>query len=214
MPNWDKQHHLYQNEDWINKPSIFAHWAVSYFPNHGSVIDLGGGQGQDSRYFSDLGFKVTLVDYSDVALYYFERKSDTETRNKIINIKHDLREPLPFEDESYDVVYSHLALHYFDNKTTYKLFDEIYRILKPNGVLVALLNSTSDPEYYESKINSDGLIKVDDVYKRYFNLENIKPFIENFYTEVLDDKGETYKDRAKGVDHLIRYVGSKKSWKT
>lgn len=209
MPNWDKQHHLYHETDWIDKPSIFAKWVTKYFPNNGSLIDLGGGQGQDSRYFCELGFKVTLVDYSDAALYYFERKTDTETRNKVINIKHDLSEPFPFQDESYDIVYSHLALHYFDTKTTQQIFDEVHRILKPNGTFTALLNSTTDPEYYEKKVNRQGLIKIDDMYKRYFNLENIKPFITKFETIVLDNQGETYKDRDKGVENLIRYVGKK-----
>ncbi len=210
MTNWDQKHHIYQNEEWIDKPSIFARWVTKYFPNSGSLIDLGGGQGQDSRYFSNLGFRVTLVDYSDVALYYFEKKSDTETRNKIINIKHDLSEPFPIHDQTYDIVYSHLALQYFDTKTTMQIFDEVHRILKPNGIFTALLNSTSDPEYYEKKVNKNGLIKIDGMYKRCFNLENIKPFIEKFESIILDSQGETYKDRVKGVENLIRYVGRKK----
>ena len=209
MPNWDKQHHIYHQEDWIDKPSIFAQWVINYFPNSGSLIDLGGGQGQDSRFFSGLGYKTTLVDYSDVALYYFEKKSDLETRNKIVNIKHDLGKPFPLHDESYDIVYSHLALHYFDVNTTHQIFNEIYRILKPNGIFTALLNSTADPKYYEKKLNKQGLIKDNDLLKRFFNLDNIQPFISKFQTILLDNNGETYKDRAIGTKNLIRYVGEK-----
>jgi len=72
-----------------------------------------------------------------------------------------------------------------------------------------LLNSTTDPEYFENKVNKQGLIKIGDMQKRYFNLENIKPFITKFKTIILDNQGEAYKDRAKGVKNLIRYIGQK-----
>jgi len=43
--------------------------------------------------------------------------------------------PLPFKDKEFDIVHaSHILEHIEDNKKFFALMDEIYRILKPNGV--------------------------------------------------------------------------------
>ena len=58
----------------------------------------------------------------------------------------DLTKPLPFADQSFDAVYFHLALHYFDNQKTIEVFNEIHRVLKTGGVFAAFFNTINDPE--------------------------------------------------------------------
>lgn len=45
-------------------------------------------------------------------------------------------EKLPFEDNSFDKVYSSLVFHQLDKITKLKCLEEIYRILRPNGELI------------------------------------------------------------------------------
>jgi SAM-dependent methyltransferase len=169
---WSKQHDKYALTDWIKKPSIFAEWALQYLPAHGVLIDLGAGQGQDSRFFAEKGFTVTSTDFSTTALAIAQQNSSLPI--DYINV--DLSNPLPFADNSFDVVYAHLSLHYFDGDITKHLFDEIHRIMKHGGILTALCNSDQDLEIQEGKPIEPAFLEVDGISKRYFSPESARAF--------------------------------------
>ena len=126
---WSKIHSNYKEQDWINKPSLFAETAIKYFPKSGKVLDLGAGQGQDTKFFAEQGYQVISTDISDSALELNKAKNPLTLKDKITVEKLDLTSDFPFPDESFDVVYAHLSLHYFDHDTTTKIFDEIERVL-------------------------------------------------------------------------------------
>jgi predicted SAM-dependent methyltransferase len=50
-------------------------------------------------------------------------------------IKHNLLTPLPFEDNSFDAVYNSHVLEHFSKRDAAKFIAEIYRVLKPGGIL-------------------------------------------------------------------------------
>jgi ubiquinone/menaquinone biosynthesis C-methylase UbiE len=206
---WNKQHERYAQAEWINKPSIFGEWALQYFPPQGKVLDAGCGQGQDSRLFASKGYDVTAVDFAAEALRFAAEKTPEELKGKINYRETDLSKPLVFPDGSFDVVYSHLATHYFDTATTQKLFDELYRVLKPGGTLILLVNSTTDPEIPSGTKIEDDFYQMGDMQKRFFSPDSIKKFAGKFDVVIADNEGETYKDRAVGNSHLVRLVAKK-----
>jgi len=207
---WNINHKKDADTDWIAKPSIFAHWVINLFPHKGNLLDLGAGQGQDSRFFAQRGYNVTMTDISDVALDIAKQKLAKSIHSRITIRAHDLTTPLPFPDNAFEIVYSHLALQYFDAKTTHMIFEEIYRILKPGGMAACLLNSIHDPDYHSGNEIEPGLIVINGIYKHYFSDATILPFINKFHVLVLDENGETYQDRgASNNKNLIRFVGKK-----
>lgn len=52
---------------------------------------------------------------------------------EVINV--DIRKGLPFEESSFDVVYSSHVLEHFSIQDGLSLLNEIYRVLKPNGIV-------------------------------------------------------------------------------
>lgn len=198
---WCDLHANYQKQEWIDQPSIFAETAIGYFPKTGKLLELGAGHGQDSVFFAEKGYEVTSTDIeiSALKMRLAEKKIDVQ--------QIDLRKPLPFHDGCFDVVYAHLAIHYFDQKTTEAIIREIARVLKPKGILAFLVNSTSDPEYATGKDLEKDFFQIDKVTKRYFNVESARAFTKNFKPLLLDNQGQTYKDQAKGISHLIRFIG-------
>ena len=206
---WDQLHDRYAKAEWIDKPSLFAQEMVGYFPATGKILDLGGGQGQDSRFFAQAGYEVTLTDFSDHALKYAKQKLPARLKKRIIVKKLDMTDTFPYPDKTFEVVYSHLAVHYFDEQTTAKIFGEIYRVLKPGGIVALLVNSINDPEFGQGEPLEDQLFIINGVTKRYFSLESMKKFTKNFKTIILDDRGKTYKDRSSGTQNLIQFVGCK-----
>jgi SAM-dependent methyltransferase len=211
MPNtWSDIHQsTYKESDWIDKPSLFALDAVKYFPSNGTVLELGAGQGQDSRYFAEQGYAVISTDSAGSALELSKQKLPAKLKDKVTFQHVDLFEELPFDNEKFDVVYAHLSLHYFDHEHTTRIFAEIKRILKPGGVFAFFANSINDPEYKTGKQLGDDFFQIGDMTKRYFSITSARNYGQWFDINLLDDLGETYKDTAKGIHNLIRFIGSK-----
>lgn len=59
----------------------------------------------------------------------------------------DVSKPLPFEENTFDVIYAHLSLHYFSKEQTNAILSEIQRVIKRGGIFATLLNTKMDPEY-------------------------------------------------------------------
>jgi ubiquinone/menaquinone biosynthesis C-methylase UbiE len=205
---WDKKQAKYEKLSWIDKPTSFAKFAVKFFPKSGHILELGGGQGSDARFFAKAGYNVLCTDFSKKALKIAEAKTG-KLKIKFQNL--DLAKgKLPFKDESFEIVYASLSLHYFDEKTTQKLFNEIHRILKPKGVFAMMANSMDDPEITNFE-KIDKFFYRDDLglTKRYFTVQYLEEKLKGkFETRILDNKGTMH--LLQKTQKLIRFIGVKK----
>ena len=91
------------------------------------ILDLGCGRGEFLRGFMRAGLKGYGIDQSDAA-----KKICPETEIKIGN----LEEKLPYADDSFDYVFSKSVIEHFYYPE--KLIQEIYRILKPGGMVITM----------------------------------------------------------------------------
>lgn len=205
--NWNEQHLKYAETDWINQPSMFATYAINFFPSKGKILDVGCGQGQDSRFFAEHGYDVVGIDFSDEGIRIAKEKNASSNLHFSVQ---DISEKLPFENNSFDIVYSHLAIHYFSESKTKEIFSELSRILKTNGIIAIFVNSINDPEYGTGIKIEDDYFKIGKVQKRYFSKESIIKYLNDFNVSVLNEDGETYKDRAIGTSKLVQFIGNKK----
>lgn len=96
-----------------------------------SVLCLASGGGQQSIGFTLLGATVTVVDFSQQQLEK-DRLVAKEYGKHIRVIKSDMRDLSFCEDEEFDVVYQPYSINYIPEVG--KVFDEVARILKPNGI--------------------------------------------------------------------------------
>ncbi len=203
---WNKKHPEYSTKDWIRKTTIFAKQAIEHFPKQGQILELGCGQGQDSLFFAKSGYEVLATDFSESALDEAKKQITDEIKYKIGFQLLDLNYPLPFQSDSFEVVYSHLAVHYFGEVRTKALFDEIYSVLKPGGIFAILTNTIEDPEVASGKKLEEEFYEIGDIPKRYFSVESMRKFTSKFEPLLLDNQGETHKD---DIKTLIRFVGRK-----
>ena len=92
------------------------------------VLDLGCGTGRHTAWLAQEGARVTAVDFSAGMLDQARRKA---SNGEVRFIAHDLHEPLPFGDASFDAVVSGLVLEHLRDLRGF--FVEAHRVLRPAG---------------------------------------------------------------------------------
>ena len=175
---WDKR-----NKKAMGKP-IYDLWLDNYLPllkeyKQEEILDLGCGGGCDSLYLTERGYKVLACDISKEAL--------SNTKKYIPGIKTkqmNLIEDFPFEDETYTLIIADLSIHYFTDQETIHIMEEIKRILKQNGILLARVHSTKTLNNETSLLEEvdKNLYRRGEELRRYFDKEDV----ENFFSIIGD----------------------------
>jgi malonyl-CoA O-methyltransferase len=92
------------------------------------VLDLGCGTGRHAVWLASRGAAVTAVDFSSGMLQQAAAKSGAGAIQFVV---HDLHDPLPFADHSFDRVVSGLVLEHLHDLDPF--FSESWRVLRPGG---------------------------------------------------------------------------------
>jgi SAM-dependent methyltransferase len=99
------------------------------------VLEIGCGLGTDGAQFAQAGADYTGVDLTEAAVDLARKRFELfDLQGKFQTAD---AESLDFEDESFDLVYSHGVLHH--TPETGKAIREIHRILRPGGRAVVML---------------------------------------------------------------------------
>lgn len=102
------------------------------------VLGLASGGGQQMPIFAALGAECTVLDYSERQLES-ERLVAAREDYTIDIIRADMTKPLPFPDESFDLVFHPVSNCYV--REIAPIFMETFRILKKGGVLLCGLGN-------------------------------------------------------------------------
>lgn len=98
------------------------------------ILGLACGGGQQMPIFTALGAECTVFDYSEQQLASEEMVARREGY-QIQIIRGDMSTPLPFEDESFDLVFHPVSNCYV--RFVKPIWKECLRILKPGGLLIS-----------------------------------------------------------------------------
>lgn len=98
-----------------------------------TLLGLASGGGQQMPIFTALGAKCTVIDYSKKQIeseFLVAKRENYE----IIAIQGDITKTLPFEDESFDIIFNPVSLCYIEDVKS--VFKECFRVLKHGGIFV------------------------------------------------------------------------------
>lgn len=95
------------------------------------VLDAGCGTGNLAIKMESCGANVIGIDYCAAALERYKSKNPEAEA-----IIHDLTMPLPFPDNYFDKIASNNVIYTLKKEMRNAVFDEFYRVLKPNGKIV------------------------------------------------------------------------------
>jgi len=98
-------------------------------------VDIGSGRGWVLRYLTNHSLtRVTGIDISETMINSAPEPENVISEKLVMDVD---GEDLPFTDNSVDVVTSCLALHWINDLP--RLFGEVNRILKPDGVFIGAM---------------------------------------------------------------------------
>lgn len=146
------------------------------------ILELGGGHGRDAIYFAENGFHVYVLDFSNTCLNLIKQKAkQLKFSQNITTSQHDVREVLPFEDESFDGCYSHmLYCMALTTKELEFLSDEIRRVLKPGGLNIYTVRNTDDSHYRQGTHRGEDMYENQGFIVHFFNKEKIEHLAKGF----------------------------------
>lgn len=125
---------------WDNFPKTFLNKFIE-LSGH-KIIDVGSGPGRDGLLLQETGKEVVCVDASEVMV-----KISTTRGLRSVLAEFD---NLPFENNSFDGVWSYTALLHVPKKSVDTPLKEISRVLKPFGIFALGLIEGETEEYKES----------------------------------------------------------------
>ena len=162
------------------------------------ILDLGCGIGADTLYLIERGYNVLSCDFSKEALKCVE---DNIPNSKTMYL--NMLEKFPIDNDTYSLIIADLSLQYFNNQDTIHIVNEIKRILKTDGILLARVASVNDfnfgagvGEELEKNFYFEG-----DYTKRFFDLEDVNRYfgiigsVEAEETSMTRDEDEYLKSK-------------------
>lgn len=108
------------------------------------LLDAGCGGGRNLTYFFRTGFDVSGVDQSAAAIAEIQSLAAALAPNlPPENFRVEAVEKMSFDDTTFDVVLSSAVLHFARDENQWReMVREMWRVLKPGGILFARLAST------------------------------------------------------------------------
>lgn len=151
---------------------------MRYIPNNARVLDLGCG------FYGNFLGRIKDKISSGVGIDISVNKAINNHKIKLL--KHDLNNPLPFNDNQFDIVVSLANLEHLDNPQ--QMFNEIYRVLNKKGILLLTTPSIYAKPILEFLAFKLKVIDVQEMmdHKFYFNKRSLCEYCRSagfsFYT--------------------------------
>ena len=166
------------------EPSVAATKSIKFFKkkNIKNIVELGAGLGRDTIFFAKNSINVKALDYSLSAIKIINKKiKKNNLFNSAITKIFDVRKKLPFNDNSIDGFFSHmLYCMALSTEEIEKLNNEIYRVLKPNGINIYTVRHNEDGDYKKGTHIGEDLYQNDGFIVHFFSEEKIKYLSKGF----------------------------------
>ena len=146
------------------------------------LLELGAGQGRDTLHFACNGLRVHALDYADSAVEALRAKAVAAGLSDEVSVsRHDVRERLPFVDESFDACYSHMLLCMaLTTAELEALAADVRRVLRPGGLQVYTVRTTGDAHYRAGSDRGDDMYEMGGFIVHFFSRRLVERLSSGF----------------------------------
>ncbi|MHB1142375.1 MAG: class I SAM-dependent methyltransferase [Sulfuricaulis sp.] len=173
------------------EPSEPARIMLEWLKREGKtrLLELGSGQGRDTLFLARNGLRVQALDYTATAVEAINDKARQFSLSESVTaLQHDIRQPLPLADESFDACYSHML--YCMALTTSELeflSREVWRVLRPGGLHIYTVRHTQDPDYGKGIPRGEDLYESGGFVVHYFSREKVARLAGGYEQLAIDE---------------------------
>lgn len=144
--------------------------AKSNLKEKSNVLDLGCGEGRNTRLLSENNYNVTAIDQSSHALAIVNTLYGIDKNNLICS---DAFEALSnLKESAFDLVLCWGLMHYLTNPS--RVLDEVNRILTKGSKIIISFNAEGEQR------------ETVDTVKKYFSLQEIEKLLSNSKLKIID----------------------------
>lgn len=161
---------FYREDKAQNTPSLFAEYVEKLLKPGESILELGCGNGRDTIFFADKGYKVTAIDASDVAIDSLVRKYNAKN---IWFICDDFTRSAVVKASQYKYVYSRFTLHAINAVQENEMLHNVFQALKPHGKFFVEARSINDELYGKGRAIEKNAFIYHGHYRRFIDLDDL-----------------------------------------
>ena len=166
--HWDE---YYKKDNAPSFPSPFAEYVASKLSTKQNILEIGCGNGRDSKYFSSKGHHITSLDRSAEAIELCKNLYSSD--EPIEFFYGTITDIAKTNKKKFDFIYSRFVIHAMSLNEELEMLKISYKLLKKNGQLFIECRSTNDPLSQKGEILSH-TERVFGHYRRFIFLEEFK----------------------------------------
>ncbi len=159
----------------LDKPSNFARFCLKFLKKNEFNLDIGCGNGRDTKYFLDKGYHFIGLDISEKAI----KKNKERIGNFFFNsnICHLSFKRYSIGKKKFNNIYARFFLHTITKKNENIFFKNASIILKKKGKIFLEFRTIKDPKAKIGKKISKNE-RITDHYRRFILVEELKKLIK------------------------------------
>ena len=176
---WDE---YYKKDAAPSFPSPFAEYVANKLSKKQNILEIGCGNGRDSKFFSSKGHHVTGLDRSREAIELCKSLYSNESIKFFFGEITDIAKT---NNKKYDLIYSRFVVHAMSINEELEMLKTSYQLLNNNGQFFIECRSINDPLSNTGEVLSH-TERIEGHYRRFIILEELKQRLIQVGFEIIE----------------------------
>lgn len=204
--NIEYWNNFYENSNSsISKQSSFANYIMKYLEEDKKLIDLGCGNGRDSKFFLNKRIKVLGVDSSDYTINKLNEENNNPNCDFVCD---DFVSSKNLYQQKYDYCYSRFTLHTINEKQETELLLNVKEALNKEGYFFIEARTINDDICGKGTQIGKNEYIYEDHYRRFIDVNEFKTKVESIKgLEIIElEEGKGYSKLGNSNPTLMRCI--------